>query len=89
MKSTYTTGIYLVLVLSGGGLLLFREEFKGETQLVITIFAVFALMFGLYKMNASLTSNRPKAYKHQEHFNREEYSKKEALKEKKDNHKES
>lgn len=84
MKSTYKTAIYFFFVFFGGGLLIFRDEFQGETQLVITILAVFALMFGLYKVNASLTSNRQKDYKDQEHFNREEYSKKEKLEEKKD-----
>ncbi len=84
MKSTYKTAIYFFLIFFGGGLLLFREELKGETQLIVTIAAIFSLMFGLYKVNSSLTSNRQKAYENQEHFNREEYAKKEKLEEKKD-----
>lgn len=78
MKSKYKTGMYLLLVLNGGVLLLFREEMQGQTQLIVTIIAVCLLMFGLYKMTSSLTSNQQRAYKDQEYFNREKYSQQEA-----------
>mgnify|MGYP000106097088 FL=1 len=73
MKPKYTTALYFFLVFFGGGLLLFREEIKGDKQIVITVIAVCAMMFGLYKVTSMQTSNKKREYENQEYFNRERY----------------
>ncbi|PTX62631.1 hypothetical protein C8N46_10226 [Kordia periserrulae] len=79
MKSKYTTAIYFLFIFLGGGFLLFREEINGQTQLVLTIIAVCAMMFGLYKITTSLTSNKQASYKDQEYYNREKYEQQEVI----------
>lgn len=81
MNPKYKTAIYFFLVFLGGGLLLFREDIKGEAQIIVTVIAVCAMMFGLYKVTSAQMSNQQKEYKDQEYFNREKYSKEEELEE--------
>lgn len=69
------------MVFLGGGVLLFREDIKGETQIVVTVIAVCIMMFGLYKVTSRLMSNPHKEYQNQEYFNREKYSQREELEE--------
>ena len=84
MKFKYKTALYFFLVFIGGGLLLFRDEIQGEKQIVITVIALFAMMFGLYKVTSMQTSNRPKKYNNEEYFNGEKYSEEEKVEEKKE-----
>ncbi|MEM6718209.1 MAG: hypothetical protein AAF611_02740 [Bacteroidota bacterium] len=79
MKSSYKTRIYFLFVFIGGGFLLFRDEIQGQTQLVLTIVAVCLMMFGLYKVTSSLTSNKQPDYQDQEYFNREKYEQQEVI----------
>ncbi|MEM6684729.1 MAG: hypothetical protein AAF617_02945 [Bacteroidota bacterium] len=79
MKSSYKTGIYIFFVCVGGGFLLFRDAVQDQTQLVFTIIAVCLIMFGLYKMSSSLTSNSQREYDSQEYFNREKYDQQETI----------
>jgi len=79
VKSAYKTGIYFLFVFVGGGFLLFRDEIQGQTQLVVTIIAVCLVMFGLYKVTSSLTSNPQREYNSQEYFNREKYEQQETI----------
>ncbi|MBC8754797.1 hypothetical protein H2O64_08955 [Kordia sp. YSTF-M3] len=73
MKFNYKTTLYFFLVFFGAGLLLFRDDIQGEKQIVLTIIALVAMMFGLYKMTSIQTSNRVKKYDNEEYFNRERY----------------
>lgn len=73
MKFKYKTTLYFFLVFFGAGLLLFRDDIQGEKQIVLTIIALVAMMFGLYKMTSTQTSNRQKKYDGEEYFNKEEY----------------
>lgn len=75
MKFKYKTTVYFFLIFFGGGLLLFRDEIQGDKQIVLTLIALFAMMFGLYKMTSKLTSNEHKKYNNEEYFNREKYDK--------------
>ncbi|MFK7748671.1 MAG: hypothetical protein AB8B65_09785 [Kordia sp.] len=81
MNPKYKTAIYFFMVFLGGGLLLFRDDIKGETQIVVTVIAVCVMMFGLYKVTSSQMSNQQKNYKDQEYYNREKYSQEEELEE--------
>jgi len=73
VKFKYKTTFYFFLIFFGGGILLFRDEIQGDKQIVITLIALFAMMFGLYKMSSRLNSNQHKKYDNEEHFNREKY----------------
>lgn len=77
MRFKYKTSLYFFLVFFGAGVLLFRDDIQGEKQLVVTIMALFAMMFGLYKMTSRLTSNREKKYDNEEYFTRERYNEEE------------
>ena len=77
MRFKYKTSLYFFLVFFGAGVLLFRDDIQGEKQLVVTIMALFAMMFGLYKMTSRLTSNREKKYDNEEYFTRERYDEEE------------
>jgi hypothetical protein len=73
VKFKYKTAFYFFLVFAGAGVLLFREDIQGEKQIVLTLIALFAMMFGLYKMTSKLTSNQHNRYDNEDHFNREKY----------------
>ena len=77
MKFKYKTALYFFLVFFGAGLLLFRDEIQGEKQIVLTVIALFAMMFGLYKVTSMQTSNQHKRYDNEEYFNREKYAQEE------------
>jgi len=77
LRFKYKTSLYFFLVFFGAGVLLFRDDIQGEKQLVVTIMALFAMMFGLYKMTSRLTSNREKKYDNEEYFTRERYNEEE------------
>ncbi len=73
----YKTTIYFVLVFLGAGMLLFRDNIQGEGQIVLTIIALIAMMFGLYKVTSKQMSNKQKQYDNEEYFNREKYEQQE------------
>lgn len=73
MRFKYKTSLYFFLVFFGAGILLFRDDIQGEKQIVLTIIALVAMMFGLYKMTSRQTSNRQKNYDTEAYFTRERY----------------
>ncbi|WP_430409610.1 hypothetical protein [Kordia sp.] len=77
MKFKYKTTIYFFLVFVGAGMLLFRDDIQGEAQIIVTIIALVAMMFGLYKVTSMQLSNKPKKYDSEEYFNREKYEQQE------------
>ena len=56
MKSKSTL-YYFLLVFIGGGPLLFRDGIETKTDLVITIIALIAIMFGMAKASAIMRKN--------------------------------
>lgn len=54
----YKTTIYFLLVFVGGGLLLFQKDLQGEeTNIVFTLVALCAMMFGMYKVTTLKTTS--------------------------------
>ena len=77
MKLKYKTTLYFFLLFCGAGMLLFRDNIQGEGQIVVTIIALFMMMFGVYKVTSMQTSNKQKKYEDEEYFNREKYEQQE------------